>query len=407
MNNDDLLSKCREYLEKLCVHIRDRSVGSPGNREAAVFFEERISRLGWETETQPFGAVDWHEGGAELSAGSRQFSVSVSPYSLGFSGEGELAAVSSRKELEALNGAGKIILLYGEIAKEQLMPKNFVFYNPEEHQRTVAALEESGAAALVCATGRDGAAAGGVYPFPLIEDGDFDVPSVYMTEEEGKRLLPYAGARVKLESRSERIPGTGCNVAARRGRNNDERIVVTAHIDAKKGTPGAIDNATGTVIQMLIADLLSDYTGKKVIELAAFNGEDYFSIPGQMKYIELNQSRFDSIKLNINIDGAGYIEGKTEFSFYDVDDDLRAAAGEVISGYPSIQEGGKWAQGDHSIFLHYGCPAAAVSSEWFIKNIETQDITHTPKDNIGIVDCGKVTETARALAELLGKICGD
>jgi aminopeptidase YwaD len=406
MKNDDLPSKCREYLEKLCVHIGDRSVGSPGNRQAARFFEEQISRLGWDTETQPFDAVDWHDGGAELTVRGETFRVLVSPYSTGFSGEGELAAVSSLEELEVLEAAGKIILLHGEIAKEQFMPKNFIFYNPEEHQRIVAALEQSGASALICATGRDGAAAGGVYPFPLIEDGDFNVPSVYMTEEEGRRLLPYAGTRIKLESRSERIPGSGCNVVARLGQDSRERIIVTAHIDAKKGTPGAIDNASGTVIQMLIARLLSDYKGKKVIELAAFNGEDYFSIPGQMKYIELNQTRFDTVKLNINIDGAGYKEGKTEFSFYDVDDDVYTAAGDVISRYPMIQEGGKWSQGDHSIFLHYGCPAMAVSSEWFIKNIETQDITHTPKDNIGIVDCRKVTETARALAELLERMGG-
>jgi aminopeptidase YwaD len=404
MNNDELLSKCREYLEKLCVEIGDRSVGSPGNREAAVFFEEQISRLGWETETQPFDAVDWNGGGAELSAEDEQFRVLVSPYSLGFSGEGELAAVSSRKELEALNGAGKIILLYGEIAKEQLMPKSFVFYNPEEHQKTVAALEKSGAVALICATGRDGAAAAGVYPFPLIEDGDFDVPSVYMTEEEGGRLLPYNGTRVKLVSRSERIPGTGWNVAARRAGITGERIVVTAHIDAKKGTPGAIDNAAGAAILLLTAELLAGCDGRRTIEIVAFNGEDYFSVPGQMKYIELNQNRFDTISLNINIDGAGYREGGTEFSFYDVPDDVLSKARKVISRFPLIQEGKQWVQGDHSIFLHYGCPAIAVSSEWFIANIETQDITHTPKDSIEIVDCRRVTEAARALAELLREL---
>jgi aminopeptidase YwaD len=225
-----------------------------------------------------------------------------------------------------------------------------------------------------------------------------------MTEEEGRLLLPYAGSRVKLESRSERIPGTGCNVVARRGKTGDKRIVVTAHIDAKKGTPGAIDNATGAAILLLTAEFLAGYDGKKTIEIAAFNGEDYFSVPGQMKYIEVNQNRFDTISLNINIDGAGYREGKTEFSFYDVPEDVCGKAREVIGRYPAIREGKQWAQGDHSIFLHYGCPALAVSSEWFISNIETQDITHTPKDNIEIVDCGQVTETARALAELLEEL---
>lgn len=34
---------------------------------------------------------------------------------------------------------------------------------------------------------------GALYPFPLFEDGDFDIPSVYMTDVEGERLAAYAG----------------------------------------------------------------------------------------------------------------------------------------------------------------------------------------------------------------------
>ncbi|MBK9392004.1 MAG: M28 family peptidase [Bacteroidetes bacterium] len=32
-------------------------------------------------------------------------------------------------------------------------------------------------------------------------------------------------------------------------------MVVTAHIDAKKGTPGAIDNATGVIVLLLLSEL--------------------------------------------------------------------------------------------------------------------------------------------------------
>ncbi len=53
--------------------------------------------------------------------------------------------------------------------------------------------------------------------------------------------------------------------------------------------------------------------------------------------------------------------------------------------YPGISEGKPWPQSDHSIFLQYCRPAIAVSSKWFIENVNSQDITHTPKDNIGIV----------------------
>ncbi len=140
------------------------------------------------------------------------------------------------------------------------MPKNFVFYNPEEHQKIIALLEKGKPAAVIGATGRNSALAGGVYPFPLIEDGDFDIPSVYMTEEEGNRLLPFAGCIVTLNSVSVRIPGKGYNIIAVKGPEGADRIVVTAHIDAKKGTPGAIDNATGVIVLLLLADLLSDMT---------------------------------------------------------------------------------------------------------------------------------------------------
>lgn len=108
----------------------------------------------------------------------------VSPYSLGFEGTARLAGAPSIQELEKGNSQDKLLLLSGEIAKEQLMPKNFVFYNPEEHRRIISALEKSGAKAVLCATGKNPSLAGGVYPFPLIEDGDFDIPSVFMTEEE-------------------------------------------------------------------------------------------------------------------------------------------------------------------------------------------------------------------------------
>ncbi len=52
-------------------------------------------------------------------------------------------------------------------------------------------------------------------------------------------------------------------------------------------------------------------------------------------------------------------------------------------------------------FLQNGCPAIAVSSKWFVENIDLQDITHTPKDNMSIVDCQKVVDIAKALQQLI------
>jgi aminopeptidase YwaD len=399
--SDTLISKSKNYLDTFCVKITERCVGSEGNRQATQFFEETIGTLGWETKATAFDAIDWNEKGANLRAEGTGFEVLVSPYSHGFSGEAELVVAGTFSELEELSMTGKIVMLYNELAKEQLMPKNFVFYNPERHQQIISLLEKGRPEAIIAATGRNSELAGGIYPFPLIEDGDFNIPSVYMTEEEGRKLLPMAGKRVFLESFSERIPGKGYNVVASKSSDKARRIVVTAHIDAKKGTPGAIDNATGVIVLLLLAELLKDYDGDKRIDLVAFNGEDYYAVPGQMSYISEYQDIFGTIMLNINIDGAGYKEGPSALSLFDLPEPILTASRKIIAHFPGLSEGALWPQGDHSIFLQFGIPAIAVSSGWFVEHVNEQDITHTPKDNPGIVDCARLPEIATALNELI------
>jgi aminopeptidase YwaD len=146
---------------------------------------------------------------------------------------------------------------------------------------------------------------------------------------------------------------------------------------------------------------MKNYSGEKPVELVAFNGEDYYSVPGQMAWIKANQGKFENILFNVNIDGPGYKDGKSEFSYYDLPDQLRDIADRVVEKHPGISKGIPWPQGDHSIFLQYGRPAIAISSQWLIENANSQDITHTPKDNIGIVDHNRLVEIAAAINDLV------
>lgn len=406
MINDkkNLLQKCESYLKKLCIEIPGRAVGTEGNRMATKFFRDELGNLGWNMDILEFEAMDWDNGGATLHCDEQYFDVFVSPYSLGCSITAELVSAENIEQLEKIDCNGKILLVLGELTKEQLIPKNFVFYNPEEHQRIVARLERCGASAIVCATGHNGALAGGAYPFPLIEDGDFNVPSVYMKDVDGVRLKEFVGRKVSLHSDSNRLFGKGYNVAGKKGDCGSGKIVISAHIDAKKESPGAIDNATGITVILLLAELLKDYHGKYGIELVAFNGEDYYAVPGQMMYINANQYTFNDIMLNINIDGAGFKEGKTAFSLFDLPENFQKIAIQILKDNPDIVEGPQWPQGDHSIFVQYGRPAIAVSSDWFIRNMESQQITHTPKDNLSIVDMEKVVGAAAAIRDFIMKL---
>jgi aminopeptidase YwaD len=400
MTQTNLADKAEAHLRRLCVDITARHTGSAGNRSATDFFAATVTAFGFAVETPPFDCIDWVESGADLTVGDAAFQVKVSPFTLGCAARAPLAVVSTVAELEAADIAGKIVLLRGEIAQGQLMPKNFPFYNPDEHKHIIHLLETRGPQAIVAATARDPDMVGsGVYPFPLIEDGDFAVPSVYMTDEEGERLAGYAGREATLAIRAQRIPATGYNVVARKGGSGQRRIVLFAHIDARLGTPGASDNASGTVVLLLLAELLEDYAGDLGIEVVAMNGEDYFSNPGEQQWLAHNAGRFGDILLGINVDDVGYRKGRAAYSLYDCSAEIDDAVREVFAGYPGLVEGPPWYQGDHSILLLNQVPAVALTAEELAELMA--EITHTPRDTVEIVDPARLVEVAQALYNLL------
>jgi len=388
-----------DYLQKLCVEIDNRCVGSKGNRQATDFFAERISPFGFRTESPEFDCIDWSHGDLQLRIDGKAFPAYVSPYTLGCDLDAPLAVASTPDDLKSQDVSGSILLLHGEIAKEQLMPKKFTFYNPENHQQIVALVEEKAPLAIISATSRDPELAGGIYPFPLFEDGDFNIPSVYTTAEEGQLIAKHEGAQVVLNFEATRAPSTGCNVVARKGQDPDSKIVVFAHIDAKINTPGALDNGTGVIVLLLLAELLQDISFTKTIEIVALNGEDYYSAPGEMLYIQNNPGQMKDVFLGVNIDGAGYIDGKTAYSLYDCPGEMARVIHQSFPEARGFIEGEQWYQSDHSLFIMNQRSALAITSEKFM-HLSTC-ITHTAKDAPSLVEASKLVEIATALRNLL------
>jgi len=115
------------FLKALSNHIGARPVGSENNRKATDMFKEELFFLGWNTMEQEFSAIDWDESGAILTVNGESFEVFVSPYSPGCSVKAQISDVTNVEDLKKGDFKNKILFLHGEIAKEQLMPKNFVF----------------------------------------------------------------------------------------------------------------------------------------------------------------------------------------------------------------------------------------------------------------------------------------
>ena len=396
----NLKEKGSAYLSKLCKSIGSRQVGSPANRAATDYFRCAVEEFGFDTSTPSFDCLDWCRSGSSLTVNDKvKFNTEVSPYSPGCYVEGPIATVSNLEELKAVDPKGRLLLVRGELGKEQLMPKNFTFYNPEEHKRIVSLLEAKEPLAIVAATSRNPEMAGSISPFPLIEDGDFDIPSVYLGEEEGVRLARHTGQVGALKIHALRSPTVGYNVIATRGDCKQRRVVIFAHIDTKDDTPGALDNASGIVILLLLAELLEDYSGSPGVELVALNGEDYYSNPGQQQYLEMNKDGFEEIVLGINLDGVGYLEGATVYSLYELPSSISILVDESLGSRTGLIEGEKWYQGDHGLFLNRGVPALAFTSEKVEELVGS--IIHTPKDEPDVVEVDKLVEVATGLRELI------
>lgn len=399
-----------QHLRALCSYT-DRSLGTAGNEDATRYFAGVAEAAGWSVSVSRLDCLRWERSGANLSLGHRAFGLHAGPYSLPADVEAPLQVVSTLKDLQEIDAKGRILLLTGELVREQLFPRGFPFYFPEEHEAVYAALDRARPAAVIAATGRNPEVAGGLYPFPLIEDGSFPFPSAYMTDEMGEVVAEAVASAsspvVHLRIDSDRVPAAAEQIEAALGLPTERRIVISGHIDSKEGAPGAIDNAAGVVVLLLLARLLSQYEGECGLELVPFNGEDYYAVPGQLDWFRRNEGALGNIDLLINIDGAGYYDGETDYSLYQLDDATAAAVRRAFraagkDGAGGFVEGEPWYQGDHAMFVQRGIPAVAVTSAqiWEL----SESTTHTSRDVPEIVDPARLARIALALRDVITAI---
>lgn len=396
---DQLVEKAGTYVETLCAVLPDRHVGSAGNDAAVAMFERVVGAFGLEIASESFGCLEWSDHGSWVEVNGTRLPLKTGPYSLPCEVAGRLAVASTVGELEDGDFADCVLVLREPLTSEQLFPKNFEFYNPESHKRVYAALERQAPAAVIAVTGRNPDMAGAVYPFPFIEDGDFDIPNAYVADIDALTLVASGGAEAHLRIGSRRIPAQGRQVVARKRGTGTGRVVVFAHIDGRKGVPAALDNASGASSLMVLAELLEAYDGPLTVELVPLNGEDYYGANGQVIWMRDNRDRLGDIVLGMNADDTGHIGAGTGVSLYGCPPDVEALVRGLFARYPGFAEGPQWPQGDHSLFAFNGVPAVAFTAEDFMETF--RNITHTPADRPELVDPAIVVDVARFMADVI------
>lgn len=399
MKINNFTQKAKYYLAELCVKIPNRRLGSIGNKIATDFFKNTIQNWNYKIDTTKFKCLNYKADKPKLSQKKIFYQVFVSPYSLSCKITKKLVVASTVDELELVDCTDKLLLLKDEICEEQLMPKNFIFYNPDHHKKIIKLLESKKPRAIITATSKNPQLVGAIYPFPLINDGDFNIPSVYCTDIVGNQIAAKKNQFFTLCINSKRILTTASNVIATKNQDVKQKIIICAHIDTYENTPGAGDNASGVVVLLLLAEMLKNYQKKIGIEIIAFNGEDHYSVAGQMDYLKRYQNSLDRILFVINIDDVGHKSGKTAYSFYNLPKQIKEKTKTIFSKFSGLVDGDLWYQGDHMIFVQKNKPAIAVTTTNFAEIMAS--ITHTSKDTFQTIDYSKLIEIAKALKKLI------
>jgi aminopeptidase YwaD len=394
-----LESRVAEWLEALVLRHPDRHPGRPGNDAANELTEDVLAGQGFTIASDPFEVLDCERGAARLEVGGRTWPLHAGPYTLPVDHTARLAAVGTLDELRADDLRGTLVLVHGELAREQLLPKSFTFMDIPELREILALLEAAAPAAVVAATGRGSGMAGGLYPYPLIEDGDVDIPNAYVTDTVGTELLAHLGQPAHVVIEAQRRTALARQLTAVRGPEDVPRIVLVAHIDSKDGSPGAVDNATGVAALLAATAHLGEYTGPYRLEVVLMNGEDYYATPGEHRFVAGNEGRWEEIALGVNLDAVGGRGSRTAVTCFGCPEPIAAATDAAMARHPTTVAGEEWYESDHSLFLAHGRPAIALTSTTFRELCAS--VTHTAHDTLGVVDASITAAAGAFVADLV------
>jgi aminopeptidase YwaD len=379
----------QNHMKMLCETIGTRPTGSMNNRMAVDYSFDVFQKCGLQTRKQEFDCIDWVNSGAVLLVDNNDVTVESAEYSLPCDVEAEFVCIDTVTSLKNATLLGKVAILHGELCNEPLMPKNFKFYNPDEHKQIIALLEEKNPVAIITVN---------QHKEHIIQDGDFSIPCAVVCVDTLSVFLQSTRHKIKLTINTQRIPTKSHNVIATYGTSRN-KVCFSAHLDTKPTTPGALDNASGVSVLLAFAESLMGNNYPFQIEIVLLNGEDYYSTPGEITYMELITPEYNWA---VNIDGIGLMGSKTSVSFYECPNHFEERFMERVKKTTDIERIEPWPMGDHMIFVNHGIPAIAITASNIFDLIE--NVIHTPDDDLKLVDINILNNIVCFLLDCIGEI---
>ncbi len=384
---ETLESTAVRHLAYLAAELGPRMTGSPAHRAAGDAVAAAFRAAGLEVEELGFDCPDWRADDTVLMLDGEPLPAAANVYSPPCDVCAPTVAACTLAELEAADLTGKIAVLYGELSRTPLSPKNNPLYQVEQHQQIIAALEAGRPAALLTVSAKPG------QMVRVIEDVDFEFPSATVPAESGLRLLAAVGQPVHLRIASRRTPGWGRHVIGRAPGAGAGRVLVCAHYDTKVDTPGAWDNASGTAALMALAGSLPGAAYPLGVELVAFGDEESLGLD-LTAYMPRCGDGLGDVLAAINLDGIGHRLAATSIMITAHSAPFEALVQDVVRRHPGVAWVEPWVESDHTLFAWHGVPALAISSTPWPASY------HLPDDTVAWISGAKLAEAMALVTDI-------
>jgi aminopeptidase YwaD len=383
----ELETELSRHLNRLCVEIGPRPIGSPGDHAAADYIQGVLLASGLDAEVQGFECPAWEHQGTDLTLDGERVEAAANAFSPACDVSAPCVAVGTVAELEAADLEGRVGILYGDLTKAPLSPKSW-FLKSERDDHVIRLLEEKRPAALITVQTRPGDLE------RVIADWEFLIPSATVPARVGLYLLRRDDPSLRLRIQSQQAPGNTCNVVARKAGEGSARIVLCAHYDTTFDTPGALDNAAGTAVLLALAQILSHCKLRHGLEWIAFSGHEYLPL-GDDEYLRRYGDQLEGIVVAINFDAVGQYLAANSIATFASSEAFRDQVAEPVREYPGVVGVDPWPQSNHSTFAMRGVPAIAFSSEGRIR------LDHLRADSVEWVSPAKLKEVVSLVIKIV------
>jgi hypothetical protein len=184
-------------------------------------------------------------------------------------------------------------------------------------------------------------------------------------------------------------------------------FILCAHYDTVKISPGAIDDGSGTVAVLCIAEILSKYSFNHTIKFIAFSGEEV-GLYGSFTYARDAYNRNDNIVAVLNLDIVGYAEtsygGKILRFFHEEPSTWIADFANTISSKymdivdTSIENLPNYPGADNQAFVDYG-----YDGVWIAQH-DSNSVGHSENDTLEHINITYQIKVTKLMLAILSEL---